>query len=89
MKIRSYQEVTWRQTGQLATRGRAVAVLVISLNEGHHMDDVLRRVEDWAQEVFPVNNTGRDETVQIALDHGPYGVQRPFSGFGDQWIFAA
>ena len=70
-------------------RGAApVAVILISLNEGHNMESVLRNLSDWAQEVFLVDSYSRDETVEIALSFGVRVVQRAFRGFGDQWNFA-
>jgi glycosyltransferase involved in cell wall biosynthesis len=70
-------------------RGTApVAVVMISLNEAHNMDAVLRNLEGWAQQVFLVDSCSADETVTIALSHGVNVVQRRFKGFGDQWNFA-
>jgi len=65
-----------------------VAVVMISLNEGHNMEAVLENLKGWAQEVFLVDSYSRDETVDIALRYGVYVVQRRFRGFGDQWNFA-
>jgi len=65
-----------------------VAVVMISLNEGHNMDAVCRNLSGWAQEVFLVDSFSQDDTVDIALRHGVHVVQRRFNGFGDQWNFA-
>jgi len=65
-----------------------VAVVMISLNEGHNMEAVLENLEGWAQEVFLVDSYSQDETVEIALRYGVHVVQRRFRGFGDQWNFA-
>jgi glycosyltransferase involved in cell wall biosynthesis len=65
-----------------------VAVIMISLNEGHNMDAVCRNLAGWAQEVFLVDSYSMDDTVDIALRHGVHAVQRRFRGFGDQWNFA-
>lgn len=65
-----------------------VCVILISLNEGHYMDEVLRNISGWAQEVFLVDSYSKDDTVDIALRYGVHVVQRRFSGFGDQWNFA-
>ena len=48
----------------------------------------MQNLHGWAQEVFLVDSYSRDDTVDIALRHGVYVVQRPFKGFGDQWNFA-
>lgn len=65
-----------------------VAVVMISLNEGHNMEAVCRNLAGWAQEVFLVDSYSQDDTVNIALRHGIHVVQRRFRGFGDQWNFA-
>lgn len=65
-----------------------VAVVMISLNEGHNMEAVLKNLSGWAQEVFLVDSYSADATVDIALKHGVRVVQRGFRGFGDQWNFA-
>ncbi len=65
-----------------------VAVVMISLNEGHNMEAVLQNLEGWAQEVFLVDSHSQDDTVDIALRHGVHVVQRRFQGFGNQWNFA-
>jgi glycosyltransferase involved in cell wall biosynthesis len=65
-----------------------VAVVMISLNEGHNMTEVLSNLQGWAQEVFLVDSFSEDDTVAIASSHGVHVVQRRFSGFGEQWNFA-
>jgi len=65
-----------------------VAVVMISLNEGHNMEAVLENLKGWAQEVFLVDSYSKDDTVDIALRYGVHVVQRKFRGFGDQWNFA-
>lgn len=65
-----------------------VAVVMISLNEGHNMEAVLANLAGWASEVFLVDSYSKDETVDIALRHGVHVVQRRFRDFGDQWNFA-
>ena len=65
-----------------------VAVVMISLNEGHSMEAVLQNLVGWAQEVFLVDSYSKDDTVDIALRFGVHVVQRSFRGFGDQWNFA-
>jgi hypothetical protein len=65
-----------------------VAVVMISLNEGHNMEAVCQDLAGWAQEVFLVDSYSQDDTVDIAMRHGVHVVQRRFRGFGDQWNFA-
>lgn len=65
-----------------------IAVVMISLNEGHNMEAVLKNLNGWAQEVFLVDSYSQDETLDIALRYGVHVVQRRFRDFGDQWNFA-
>jgi len=65
-----------------------VAIIMISLNEGHNMKEVLDNIQDWAEEIFLVDSYSSDDTVDIALKRGVHVVQRRFRGFGDQWNFA-
>lgn len=75
--------------GKQEKAGKApVAVIMISLNEGHNMKAVLANIQGWAQEVFLVDSYSSDDTIDIALEYGVHVVQRRFRGFGDQWNFA-
>jgi glycosyltransferase involved in cell wall biosynthesis len=65
-----------------------VAVVMISLNEGHNLEAVLENLAGWAHEVFLVDSYSQDDTVDIAIRHGVHVVQRRFRGFGNQWNFA-
>lgn len=65
-----------------------IAIIMITLNEGHNMKAVLDNIQGWASEVFIVDSFSSDDTVDIALKRGVHVVQRKFEGFGDQWNFA-
>mgnify|MGYP001793684434 CR=1 FL=1 len=65
-----------------------ISVILISLNEAHHMDAVLKNLSGWAEKVFLVDSFSVDDTVDIALAHGVHVVQRRFRDFGDQWNYA-
>ncbi|MFK7945740.1 MAG: methyltransferase domain-containing protein [Paracoccaceae bacterium] len=65
-----------------------LSVIMISLNEAHHMRAVLRNLEGFAEQVFLVDSFSIDDTVDIALEHGVHVIQRRFRDFGDQWNFA-
>ncbi len=79
---------TSREPAQWPAGCAPVAVIMISLNEGHNMEAVLANLRGWASEVFLVDSFSSDDTVDIALRHGVTVVQRRFRGFGDQWNFA-
>jgi glycosyltransferase involved in cell wall biosynthesis len=65
-----------------------IAIVMLSFNEAHNMEAVLRNLRDWAQEIFLVDSYSTDDTVDVALRHDVHVVQRKFNGFGDQWNFA-
>lgn len=65
-----------------------LSIVMISLNEAHHLEDVVRNVSNWARQIFLVDSYSNDETIDKALDLGITVVQRKFLGFGDQWNFA-
>lgn len=65
-----------------------IAVVMISLNEGHNLRGCLENIAGWADEVHLVDSCSIDDTVDIALEFGINVVQRRFTGFGDQWNFA-
>lgn len=66
----------------------SVAVVMITLNEGHNLEGALQSICGWASEVFIVDSFSADDTVDIALRYGAHIVQRKFKNFGDQWNFA-
>jgi glycosyltransferase involved in cell wall biosynthesis len=65
-----------------------LAVVMISLNEAHHLEAVLDNLQGFAREVFLVDSYSSDGTVDLALRRGVKVVQRAFRGFGEQWNFA-
>jgi glycosyltransferase involved in cell wall biosynthesis len=70
-------------------KGKApVAVIMISLNEGHNLEAALLNIHGWASEVFLLDSYSKDCTVDIALKYGVSVMQRRFRGFGDQWNYA-
>ena len=80
---------TYAAPQRVASVGRqSIAVVMITLNEAHNLDDALDSLEGWADEVFIVDSYSADNTVDIALRRGVHIVQRAFQGFGDQWNFA-
>lgn len=65
-----------------------LAVIMISLNEGHNLQAVCDNLRGWASEVFLVDSYSKDDTIDIALRNRVHVVQRRFTNFGDQWNFA-
>jgi len=65
-----------------------VTVIILTLNEEHHLPRALDNILGWAYEVFVVDSLSTDRTVDIALQYGVQTVQHPFSTYGDQWNWA-
>lgn len=65
-----------------------ISVVMLTLNEAHHLPGALANVRQWAEDVFILDSLSTDRTVDIALEYGATVVQRPFTNFGDQWNFA-
>ncbi len=66
----------------------SISVVMISLNEAHHLEDVIKNLSGWAKDVYLVDSYSKDNTIDKALELGIKVVQRKFHGFGDQWNFA-
>lgn len=66
----------------------SISVVMISLNEAHHLEDVAKNLSGWAKEIFLIDSYSKDDTIDKALELGIHVVQRKFQGFGDQWNFA-
>lgn len=66
-----------------------IAIVMITLDEGHQLPEVFRNLADFASEVFIVDSFSSDATVDLALAAGAHVVQRRFRGFGEQWDYAA
>src|SRR5258706_3803598 len=82
------EEIKINESHSRSQRSVPIAVVMIALNEAHHMDAVLQNIVPWAQQVFLVDSYSSDGTVDIALKYGVHVVQRRFTNFGDQWRFA-
>ncbi len=65
-----------------------ISVIMLTLNEQHHLQGAIENVKPWAEQIFILDSCSTDGTVDIALGHGVNIVQRPFTNFGDQWNFA-
>lgn len=65
-----------------------LSIVMISLNEAHHLRAALEDICGWCRKVYLVDSLSSDSTIDIALEYGVEVVQRPFRNFGDQWNFA-
>ena len=70
-------------------RGKtSIAVIMITLNEGHNLNEAIKQLEDWASEVFVLDSYSNDNTINILKKNNIIYKQRKFTNFGDQWNFA-
>ena len=67
---------------------KTIAVVLITLNEGHNLQSFIDNISEWASEIFIVDSYSKDDTVDIALKNNVHIVQHKFLGFGEQWNFA-
>ena len=55
----------------MKNNGRAqLSIILLTLNEEHHMPGVLKNICGWAEEVFIVDSLSTDRTVDIAFEYG-------------------
>lgn len=66
----------------------SISVVMISLNEAHHLEDIVKNLSGWAKDIYLVDSYSKDNTIDKALELGINVIQRKFQGFGDQWNFA-
>lgn len=66
-----------------------LAVVLISRDEAHNVEAVAANLAQFASEIWLLDSYSTDDTVDRALGHGWTVWQRRFTGFGDQWNFAA
>jgi len=66
----------------------SLAVIMITLNEGHNLTDAINQLENWASEVFVLDSFSNDKTVEILKKYNVTYKQRIFTNFGDQWNYA-
>ena len=66
----------------------SIAVLMITLNEAHNLEDIINQLQCWASEVFVVDSFSSDNTIDILKRYNIIYKQRKFTNFGDQWNYA-
>ena len=47
----------------------SIAVIMITLNEGHNLPRVLSNLKGWADEIFVLDSYSQDDTVDICLEN--------------------
>lgn len=66
----------------------SIAVIMITLNEGHNLEDMIKQLNDWASEIFVLDSFSKDNTIEILKKYKIFYKQRKFTNFGDQWNYA-
>jgi len=66
----------------------SIAVLMITLNEGHNLEDLIKQLNNWASEIFVLDSFSSDNTIEILKKYNIPYKQRVFTNFGDQWNYA-
>ena len=66
----------------------SIAVVMITLNEGHNLIDAINQLNNWASEVFVLDSFSTDNTIDILKKYHITYKQRRFTNFGDQWNYA-
>jgi glycosyltransferase involved in cell wall biosynthesis len=66
----------------------SIAVIMITLNEAHNLEEAINQLQNWASEIFVVDSFSTDKTIEILNKYEVIYKQRKFTNFGDQWNFA-
>lgn len=66
----------------------SLAVIMITLNEDHNLNEAIKQLENWASEVFVLDSFSTDDTINILKKNNIVYKQRKFTNFGDQWNYA-
>jgi glycosyltransferase involved in cell wall biosynthesis len=63
----------------------SLAVVMITLNEGHNLKRVLPNLSNWANEIIILDSFSSDDTIDVALKNKVSLYQSKFQSFGSQW----
>jgi len=65
-----------------------LSVAIIAYNEEDRIEDVIRSVQGWVQEIIVVDSHSQDKTPLLAKKLGAKVFQNPWPGYGPQKRFA-
>lgn len=66
----------------------SISIIMITLNEGHNLLDMINQLNNWASEIFVLDSFSTDNTIEILERYNIVYKQRKFMNFGDQWNYA-
>jgi len=65
-----------------------LAVIILTYNEGRHLERCLRQLKGVASEVFVIDSFSTDDTAEIARTHGAVVLQHAFVNYAKQFQWA-
>lgn len=66
----------------------SLAVIMLTLNEGHNLIQAIKQLENWAAEIFVLDSFSSDDTIKILKKYNIVYKQKKFLSFGNQWNYA-
>ncbi len=65
-----------------------VSVIILTYNEELNLENCLKSVADWAEEIFVIDSYSTDKTLEIARKYGCQIIQHPFENQAQQFNWA-
>tara|TARA_B100000963_G_C22640075_1_gene679930 strand:- start:3239 stop:4021 length:783 start_codon:yes stop_codon:yes gene_type:complete len=66
----------------------SLAIIMITLNEQHNIQEVIDNIADISNEIFVLDSFSSDRTIEILKKNKIIFKQKKFINFGDQWNYA-
>ena len=61
-----------------------ISVVVLTYNEEKNIENCLKSVADWVEDIFVVDSYSEDKTIEIASKYTSHVVQRSFVNYSEQ-----
>ncbi len=65
-----------------------ISVIILTYNEELNLENCLKSIADWVDEIFIVDSYSTDRTLEIAKKYGAQISQRPFKNQAEQFNWA-
>ncbi|MBI5401663.1 glycosyltransferase [Candidatus Wolfebacteria bacterium] len=65
-----------------------ISVIILTYNEELNIENCLKKVAEWCDEIFVVDSYSTDKTLEIAKKYGAKIAQRPFKNQAEQFNWA-
>jgi len=66
----------------------SLAIIMITLNEEHNIQNIIDNITDICDEIFVLDSFSNDKTIEILKKNNIIFKQKKFVNFGDQWNYA-